>query len=273
MNHNDIFEDIKKTFSNLWKTKQRGDSLEIITPYATTNDKFISVFLTKQGTEYIITDGGWINNGIYNNHSQNEESCFLKVLYHYQNSFNIKEVESPDGVMYYYLKVVNPIDIPSRIFDLSSFVQSVVSVSEISFESKIEKESQSRFVSKANEYLKSFIQPKKIKFNRHLNPDKKEIKFNAIYHNTSKDLTLINYITGSSNFYFSNSIFRTNTLFEMADETLYKNHIVNKLSIIDTNAKGYVPEKLSHYLFHLEKQTHSKMINWSEKEKLQAILN
>ena len=29
---NDIFMDIKESFSSLWKTKQRGNSLEIITP-------------------------------------------------------------------------------------------------------------------------------------------------------------------------------------------------------------------------------------------------
>lgn len=60
-----IYTDITKAFGNLWKTKQRGNSLEIITPYATTNNRFISVFLTQQGSDYVITDGGWLKSGIY----------------------------------------------------------------------------------------------------------------------------------------------------------------------------------------------------------------
>ena len=42
MNLLDIFTDIKNAFGGLWQTKQRGNSLEIITPYATTNNRYPS---------------------------------------------------------------------------------------------------------------------------------------------------------------------------------------------------------------------------------------
>jgi hypothetical protein len=263
-----VFQDIKKSFDSLWQTKKRGNSLEIITPYGTTNNQFVSVFVTMQGAEYIITDGGWINGGVYDNITQNEEASFLKVLYHFQSSLGIKEIVSADGTTYYYLKAINPIDIPSRVFDLASFIQNIVSVSEISFESKAEKETKARFISKANEFLKSFIQADKIKLNCFLNPEKKELKFNALYYSSPTNLKLINYITGSSLSYFANSIFKANTLYEMADDTVYKEYVSDKVSLI-----GYIPEKIAHYLSHLENHTGSKMVNWSEKEKLQTILN
>ena len=268
-----IFQEIKNSFGGLWQTKERGQSLEIITPYATTNSKFISVFLSMQGNDFVVSDGGWINGGIYEHTPQNEEGCFLKIFYHYLNAFDIKEIETAEGITYYYLKTSSSIDIPSRVLALSAFVQSVVSASEISFEDKAEKETKERFVSKANEYLKSFIPADKLKLNRFINEQKKEIRFNAIYYKNQSSLTLINYITGSSNSHFANSIFKANTLFEMAEGTIVKNFIHNKISLVDTSAEGYTQEKLAHYLFHLENHTGSKIINWSEKEKLQSILN
>ena len=54
----DIIEEIIKAFSSLWKIKQRGDSIEIITPVTTSNDSFVSFFLTRRGDEYVVTDGG-----------------------------------------------------------------------------------------------------------------------------------------------------------------------------------------------------------------------
>lgn len=118
----DIFIDIKTAFGGLWQTKERGNSLEIITPYATTNNRFVSVFISKQGDEYVVSDGGWLHSGVYDV-SINEEPCFLKVFFHYQNSFDIKQITSPEGTEYFYLKTSNPIDIPSKLFDLCLFIQ------------------------------------------------------------------------------------------------------------------------------------------------------
>lgn len=267
----EIFEDIKKSFQGIWQTKGRGNSLEIITPYATTNNRFVSVFLTKQEDKYIISDGGWIKSGIYDV-IPGDDSCFLKVFYHYQNSFNIQEIDSKDGITYFYLKTLNPIDVPSKIFDLALFIQNIVSISEIDFDSKIETETKELFVSKANEYLKSFINTEKIKFNKLLDPNRKEIKFNAIFYKTQNDLILLNYVTGSSLSYFSNSIFKANTLYEMAEETIYKDFIHNKVTVVDTDALGYIPQKIAHYLLHLERHTGSKLVEWNQREKLKVLL-
>ena len=63
----EIVELIKKTFYYLWKVKRYGKTIEIITPSFTTNDCFVSVFLTKRDKYYIVTDGGWISEKYYNN--------------------------------------------------------------------------------------------------------------------------------------------------------------------------------------------------------------
>ncbi len=97
MNLLEIYNDIKNAFGGLWQTKQRGSSLEIITPYATTNNKFVSVFLSKQGNDYVISDGGWLNSGVYEV-SANEEDCFLKIQQHFEYSLDIKHVQNTEGV-------------------------------------------------------------------------------------------------------------------------------------------------------------------------------
>jgi len=268
---NEIFDDIKKSFCGLWQTKERGNSLEIITPYATTNNRFISVFLMKQGSEFIISDGGWINLGVYDV-TPCEDLSFLKIFYHYQNAFNVQEIDSKEGTTFFYVKATNEIDIPSKIFDLSLFIQNIVSISEINFENKVEKETRELFVSKANDYLKSILNTDKIKFNSNLDPNRKEIKFNAIYYKTQNELTLVNYVTGSSLTYFSNSIFKANTLYEMAEETAYNQYIHDKVTVIDTDAVGYVPQKIGHFLLHLENHTKSKIVDWNKRENLKVIL-
>ncbi len=267
-----IYTDITKAFGNLWKTKQRGNSLEIITPYATTNNRFISVFLTQQGSDYVITDGGWLKSGIYDV-MFSEENCFLKVYFHFLNALEIKEVLGKNKQTYYYLKTENAIDIPSKVFDLAMFIQNMVSVCEIEFSDKKETETNERFQSKVNEYLKQSLDIEKLNLNAFLDPNKKELKFNAIFNNTPSTFSLINYITGSSNHYYTNSISKANMLFEMADNTDYKSCIKQKISIIDTEADGYNEAKIASYLYHLEHHTKSKLVNWFEREKLMIILN
>ena len=61
----EIYDDIVSSFGSLWQTKVRGNTLEIITPFASTNHKFVSVFLTKNQDEYIVTDGGWLSGNEY----------------------------------------------------------------------------------------------------------------------------------------------------------------------------------------------------------------
>ena len=281
MNLLEIFTDIKRSFGGLWQTKQRGNSLEIITPYATTNNKFVSVFLSKQGNDYVVSDGGWLNSGIYEV-TVNKETCFLKILEHFKNSFEIKQIQSTERIMYYYLKISNPIDIPSKLFDLTLFIQNIVSISEIAFEEKEEKETKEKFVSKANEYLKSFADEEKLKLNAPLYPEKKDIKFNAIYRNTPTSISLVNYVTGNSNAYFTSSVSKANLFFEMVDDRLnpdkgqfFKNEVKvkAKVSFIDTHENESVSKKRLPFLHHLESHTGSALVYWNEKEKLKKYLN
>ncbi|WP_366182998.1 hypothetical protein [Flavobacterium ovatum] len=267
-----IYDDITSTFGNLWSFKSRGKSIEIITPFATTNHRFISVFISIQGDEFIVSDGGWIEQGIYDNNFNLDEDCYKKIIMHYQDVFKIKETKNAAKTIYFYKKTSNPISVASIVFDLSNFVSTIVSLSFVEYTEKEEKETKERFNKKANLYLTTIVDHEHIKFNSPIG-DNKKIKFNAIVTKNKNELILLNYITGSSDYYFSNSISKTNMIFEMALKTPLSSFISKKISIIDTDASGYIPQKVNPFLNHLFENTGSIEVNWHEKEILHELLN
>lgn len=271
MNKDDLLSDVRNSFGGLWHSKERGNSVEIITPYVTTNNKFVSIFVTFQDGCYFITDGGWITSGYYDTMLNSNDNYYLKLFDYYRNSFNILQVNS-QGNTYFYLKANSRIDIPSKILVLSTFIQSVLSASEVVFDDQKEAEYRTRFFSQANEYMKTIFPKDLLRFSGYLYEERKDLKFNVIYNRTPNSITLINYVTGSNYNNFSNSICKTNTLFEMASKSNLSNYILNKLAIIDTLATGFEPNKVGGFLMHLENNTGSKSINWHEREQIKQYI-
>lgn len=268
----EIFQDIKNTFGDLWKYRERGNSLEIITPYATTSNSFVSVFFTIRGNEYIFSDGGWLESGEYGL-SFEDHLCFQKLFDHFLDSFSVLQTTSKDGTNYYYTKTNNLIDVPSRLFDITLFIQGILNAAAVEFAEGKENLVKSRFGSRATNFLKENFDEEKLQINANLIPDNVELKFNAIYNDTKNTMVLINYVTGSTVNYFLNSIYRTNFMFEMADSTFQKDFIKNKITFLDDNADGFDYEKTANTLFHLEEHSGSEIVKWSENKKLFALLN
>jgi hypothetical protein len=266
-----LYDDIVSTFGNLWSFKKRGKSIEIITPFATTNHRFISVFLTIQGDEYVISDGGWIYQDIYDNNFSLDEDCYRKIILYYKDVFKIKETVNTSKTTYFYKKTNNPISVASIVFDLSNFVSTIVSLSFVEYTEKEEKDAKERFNKKANTYLSSLVDSKKIKFNSQIDETVK-IKFNAIVTLNNTEIILLNYITGSTDYYFNHSISKANMLFEMAMKTTYSSHIRKKISLVDTETDGYVPNKVNQYLKHLSDNTNSIEVNWNQRERLPQLI-
>ncbi|RRB12370.1 hypothetical protein [Larkinella knui] len=267
----EIYNDIKNAFGQLWTFKERGKSLEIITPYTTTTQKFISVFLSFKDEEYIVSDGGWLDNGFYENTFNLEDDTFRKIAHHYFNAFGIKEVKGPSQKTYFYKKTITPIAVPSLVFDLSNFIAAMVSTSEIEFIEREERETKELFRRSANEYLQTVIPKEKMELGAYLD-DKKQIRMHAVIKQSSSRLILINYITGSNQYYFNNSITKTNFLFELAEKSVVGRFVKRKISLIDTTAAGYVPTRIATFINHLLENTGSEKIDWSEREKLNGLI-
>lgn len=268
----DIYSDIIKSFDTLWNFKVRGNTLEIITPFASTNHKFISVFLTFRENSYIVSDGGWIESSEYDTILNKDDDAISRLLYHYMSSFHIIETNG-NGVTQYYKKTSDKLMVSSIVFDMSNFISSVVSVSSIEFTDAKEVEARKLFQKTANSYISSFVQKANIDFQGYID-NEKLIKVNAIFKcsNRSK-LILLNYITGTNQTSFNNSIFKTDMIFGMANRSVYKDHIKKRVALVNNNAPGYIPIKSNHYLNFLIETTDSIQVNWTERERLSNILN
>jgi len=261
-----------KSFGSLWKFKNRGNTLEIITPYATTNNKFVSVFLTKQGKDYIVTDGGWIDDGVYENITENEANCFQKLYFHYEAAYDISTLEDKSGKQFYFKRTGKQIMIPSLVFDLANFISAIVSASLITFEDIKEKEEVETFGKQANNYVHALLKHgTTIKLNKPIDNQHKTVRFSAIITYTSK-LTLINYVTGSNSNYFVNSICKASANFELAGKSGYSSHIKYKLSLLNDSAEGYATGKLYSHLELLESKTKTKPILWSQKDNMKQYI-
>ncbi|GAB3246635.1 hypothetical protein GCM10027347_01610 [Larkinella harenae] len=267
----ELYKEIKSAFGQLWTFKERGKSLEIITPYTTTSQKFISVFLSFKDDEYIVSDGGWLDNGFYDNSFNLEDDTFRKIAHHYFDAFGIREIKGPSQKTYFYKKTITPVAVPSLVFDMSSFISAMVSTGQIEFVEREERETKEQFRRSANDYLQTVFPKEKMDLGVYLD-EQKQIRMHAIVKPSSSKLVLINYITGSNPYFFNNSITKTNFLFELADKSPVGRFVKRKISLVDNTAAGYVPNRIATFINHLLENTGSEKIEWSEREKLSEIV-
>src|SRR5579871_1223699 len=215
-----IYNDIARSFNGLWKYKERGKSLEIISPFVTTSQKFVSVFLTEREGEYIVSDGAWIAEGLYENPFDRTIDCFEKIIQHYKNSCGINETYNLNKASVFFKKTSSIISVPSLVLDLCNFVCAIVSISNVEFADK-EIDNQNRFNQNARNFLQR-LRPKKSwdewHFNEYLD-SKREVRPSAILRKKNSNVVLLNFITGSNYNYFRTNISRANMIFELADKS------------------------------------------------------
>jgi len=271
MNNNiEIFKTVKEEFCSLWAYKERGETLEIITPLSTTNSKLVSVFLTKRGDNYIITDGGWIENGEYGLKPDLEDELYLRIYNHYSQYYNIETLVHR-GSKYYYKSINDVSLISSIVYDLAHFMISIVSTSQIQFYDEKEKSERKLFNMEANSFLTSFLHKDKVLFNKELSQEYKNVRFNAIITDGAK-LKLIRYVTGSATSYFSNSLTKATVDFEIANNSVFKDVITERVALINDTAAGFVENNLFLYIKALEDHTHREVVRWSNRDNLIKIL-
>ena len=99
-----LIEYIIKSYNSLWKIKKHGNTFEIITPIATTSNIFVSVFLTRRGDDFIVTDGGWIDSGMYECEANSDDIYYFKLFQYYLEDYEIDILEHA-GYHYYYKKI------------------------------------------------------------------------------------------------------------------------------------------------------------------------
>lgn len=264
---------VQGSFNQLWSFKLRGnDTIEISTPYSTTSSKFVSVFVTKRKDKYIVSDGGLLNSEAYESVLDYENECLLKILYHFANYYEVKKTQDKNGFKHYYKTTTSEKLIANMVYELAQFVSMCASAATVKFEDQKEIESRNTFRKKATSYIGANFQGYHPKFRASLDKDDfRSVRFSAILERKSR-LNIISYVSGSTPSNFRNSIASANLNFEIASSSKYKNHIDNKIVLVNNTAEGFILNQISKQLHVLEDQIGQKVVNWSEREKLQSII-
>lgn len=119
---------LKGSFNYLWKLRPRKESLEITTPFVTINSDFVTVFLTKKDNKWIVTDGGWLDEGKYGITANQKD---VAVDY-FRKEYEIKTtVRKSDGRIINYLEASEERMIPTIVYNLGTFVSQAVSFIEV----------------------------------------------------------------------------------------------------------------------------------------------
>jgi len=274
MKMDQIFNSIKEEFCALWTFKQREETLEVVTAYSTTTNKFVSVFITVRDKEFVISDGGWLQSDEYATEIDFDDLMFSKVLSFYENHYQIKKTKAR-RIEYYFKKTTEAKLIPALVYDLSNFIAAISSASQIQFQDPDEKQTKKLFEGHARQFISSLATNKKrnIYFRKSLDNTEqlKAIRFSVVSEFNSQ-LTLINYVTGSTIEYFTNSIAKANIMFEVSSKSPFKENIKNKIALIDDQAAGYQKKRLGSYLERLSATTGKHNIMWHQREKLSQFL-
>ncbi|WP_298238400.1 hypothetical protein [uncultured Algibacter sp.] len=265
---------VRECFDQLWSFKLRGtDTIEISTPYSTTTSKFVSIYVTERDGKYIVSDGGLLNSEAYESEIDYENQCLLKILYHFESFYEVKRTQDKQGIKHYYKTTIKENLIPNMVYEMAQFVSMCASAATVQFEDPKEIEERNTFRTKATSYISTNFQKYKPKFRAPLDKqDFRSVRFSAIIERKNK-LSLVSYITGSNPANFRNSIARANMNFEIATSSKYNDYIDNKLVLVNNTADGFVLNQIAKQLNILEEHTGQDAIQWSEREKLLAILN
>ena len=265
-----ILRDITQSFNTLWHFKKLGNTYEIITPFSSTNNNFISVFLTMRNGGYVITDGGWISNNFYDVEFDASDETLAKIFNYYAGYYSIKTTEA-SGVVYYFKSTNNINMISSLIYDVSNFISTIVSSTLISFQDEKDKDSARLFRSEANGFINSIFSKDALKFKGVVDPNLGSVRFNAVVTQNDK-FSLINYVTGTNEYYFINSIGKSNMTFQIINKSSYAQFIKNRITLVDDSASGYKREKVDQYLSLIPDVAQAKIIGWNEKERIRELV-
>lgn len=265
---------LSSDFALLWNCRPRGNTLEIITPFSTITQQFVSVFITIRDNEYVVSDGGWVAKelNLYQLPDVEDLDYDFQVE-HFSHSFGVRTF-THRGEKFFYKRCSKPELLSGAVYDLCSFVCSLVNSLSLPKQDKQEKAHTERFQTEATSFLVANAQ----NFHgaqiipRFQLEGLQSVTFGAAIQFPGH-LSLVTYVTGSRQNYFSNALKASIVAFELAEKSKYQDHgmIRSKVALLNNHAEGYAPAR-NEELMPLLRQHGAKAVNWTEKEQLVPIL-
>ncbi|MEP7375886.1 MAG: hypothetical protein ABI675_20995 [Chitinophagaceae bacterium] len=269
MNYPKLFSLIKEDFCSLWKYKMRGETIEVITPFSTPSSKFISVFITKRDSHFVITDGGWIEAGEYFDFETIDNDLLKSSLKYFTSLYKTKIATNGQGKIY-YLSCDSEKMVSSNVYDISMLISQTINALLLETDTSEEDHRDNEiFRRDVDDYFHSFKKKNLVvQTNKELD-GLSGPRFTIIRR--SKQVSLVKYITGSTFDYFKKSLNSATIDFQIADKSKYRQVIENKVAIINDQANGYDPEKMAPYIESIEERIEDEVTPWSKRKRLENM--
>ncbi len=267
-NHKETYETIKKDFCHLFQFKTHGDTLELITPLVTLTDKFVSVFVTQRSNKLIITDGGWINQNIYEYAVKLDDIDILSViLSQYKEYYNIQQTIG-NGHNMYFKSVTKSELLSAAVFDLANFIVGIVNSYALDYRDKKEKEDRDKFRTETNDFFKEHYR-ENFRSNFEVS---RGIKFNGVL-TINQRLHLFEYVTGSTPHYFEQDLRSAIVDFQLIEVAPTIQVVDNRIAIFNDLSIGYKHGCPPILVQHLDKYTTHEHLLRSKREDVLSIIS
>ena len=264
----DLFDSIKETYNSLWHVRVLGNSLEIVTPMVTTSEAFVSVFVTKRGDDYVVTDGGWISEGYYECDIDLQGKAYQRLFQYYIDNYHIMQTVGR-GRTLFYKRVRDKMLVVNAVFELSHFISSVVSGANIQFQAD---KKEITFRRSVRDFLATEFEEGFFKFSQRLAPNS-SIEFGAV-SNLGGHLQLLNVVTGSNTGYYRDSLCRSNMYFDYARSVAERYRINKTIALLDdTTPSVYNAPAVREFITLSLKREGNLLLPWSNKDKLGELLD
>ena len=266
----DLVPAIKADFGSLWHCEPRGKSLEIVTPYLYPDNSFISVFVTTRGKRIIVSDGGQLCEFVEG--AKDDEAFLSAILARSAAHHGISEVTQAKRK--FHFKAVDKLKlVSSAVFDLCNFLVATSSAATLSL-TEDETMDRNSFRAKADKFIRIQIPKNKgltVSFNKRLE-EAKEATFSAVIARASS-VSLVIYLTGCNLRYFQLSVSQAIINVQMARSSSLNKHINSIIPVLNDEAVGYLPNKLTERLAILKEATASSIIPWKrgQSDLIQAL--
>lgn len=177
-----LFQAVRDDFTSLWECKERGDTLEIITPYSLLSGESVSVFVTMRNDRYIVSDGARLSE------IEDMQGFCLhdrKSVYYSQmlEKFGIKEaVRSTDDAVFRYKSTSEMTSFTSAVYDMINFHETLGNQAFLATLFNEEEDSVHRFSTKVKEVIHAKIRVmshRSVRYEWFLNPEARLWQFNA----------------------------------------------------------------------------------------------
>jgi hypothetical protein len=122
-----IIELIQKDFDSLWRCKQRGNTVEISTPYLLPDSTLLSLFITERNKKFIVHDGGGISQIVLENCPFPDDEI-KGSMDGFSSKYGIRQCLDAAKQKIFFKDCEKKSLISSIAFDLASFATTVTNV-------------------------------------------------------------------------------------------------------------------------------------------------